>query len=157
MLMLAALAITATVVFVCNQNGGGIFLLLGASDRKHADALAVALQFFQVQKGTYVVVGANQYATISSPSLYVSPLICSNYNHLVQCNWNACISMIKCSREAGEQPDPMARRDSALDDGKEAKLDLSKGMYNAGDHMKFGFTTAFMGTMLAWSILQYGD
>jgi len=48
------------------------------------------------------------------------------------------------------------RGDSALDDGKEAKLDLSKGMYDAGDHMKFGFTLAFTGTMLSWSVLEYG-
>ncbi|XP_006656489.1 endoglucanase 18 [Oryza brachyantha] len=49
------------------------------------------------------------------------------------------------------------RGDSALDDGKEAGLDLSKGMYDAGDHMKFGFPMAFTATMLSWSILEYGD
>ncbi|XP_047975849.1 endoglucanase 10-like [Salvia hispanica] len=49
------------------------------------------------------------------------------------------------------------RGDSALDDGSEAKLDLSKGMYDAGDHMKFGFPMAFTATVLSWSILEYGD
>lgn len=49
------------------------------------------------------------------------------------------------------------RGDSALDDGKDAGLDLSKGMYDAGDHMKFGFTMAFTGTMLSWSVLEYGE
>ncbi|KAJ3692776.1 hypothetical protein LUZ60_011871 [Juncus effusus] len=49
------------------------------------------------------------------------------------------------------------RGDSALSDGKEAGLDLSKGMYDAGDHMKFGFPMAFTATVLAWSILEYGD
>jgi hypothetical protein len=49
------------------------------------------------------------------------------------------------------------RGDSALRDGEDAKLDLSKGMYDAGDHMKFGFTLAFTGTMLSWSVLEYGD
>ena len=49
------------------------------------------------------------------------------------------------------------RGDSALRDGEEAKLDLSKGMYDAGDHVKFGFTLAFTGTMLSWSVLEYGD
>ncbi|KAK2971465.1 hypothetical protein RJ640_020871 [Escallonia rubra] len=49
------------------------------------------------------------------------------------------------------------RGNSALDDGKGAKLDLSKGMYDAGDHMKFGFPMAFTATVLAWSILEYGD
>lgn len=49
------------------------------------------------------------------------------------------------------------RGDSALNDGKDAGLDLSKGMYDAGDHMKFGFPMAFTATVLAWSILEYGD
>ncbi|XP_077231347.1 endoglucanase 24-like [Tasmannia lanceolata] len=49
------------------------------------------------------------------------------------------------------------RGDSALDDGSEKKLDLSKGMYDAGDHIKFGFPMAFTATVLSWSILEYGD
>lgn len=36
-------------------------------------------------------------------------------------------------------------------------MDLSKGMYDAGDHMKFGFPMAFTATILSWSILEYGD
>lgn len=49
------------------------------------------------------------------------------------------------------------RGDSALDDGSEASLDLSKGMYDAGDHMKFGFPMAYTATVLSWAILEYGD
>ncbi|KAL8459136.1 hypothetical protein ACS0TY_036561 [Phlomoides rotata] len=49
------------------------------------------------------------------------------------------------------------RGDSAVDDGSEAKLDLSKGMYDAGDHMKFGFPMAYTATVLSWAILEYGD
>lgn len=49
------------------------------------------------------------------------------------------------------------RGDSALQDGSEAKLDLSKGMYDAGDHIKFGFPLAFTATVLSWTILEYGD
>ncbi|XP_047957550.1 endoglucanase 2-like [Salvia hispanica] len=48
------------------------------------------------------------------------------------------------------------RGDSALKDGSEAKLDLSKGMYDAGDNMKFGFPMAFTATVLSWAILEYG-
>lgn len=44
-----------------------------------------------------------------------------------------------------------------MKDGSEAKLDLSKGMYDAGDHMKFGFPMAFTATVLSWAILEYGD
>ncbi|TKY55887.1 Endoglucanase 2 [Spatholobus suberectus] len=49
------------------------------------------------------------------------------------------------------------RGDSGLRDGSEADLDLSKGMYDAGDHMKFGFPMAFTATVLSWAILEYGD
>ncbi|XP_039138440.1 LOW QUALITY PROTEIN: endoglucanase 24 [Dioscorea cayenensis subsp. rotundata] len=49
------------------------------------------------------------------------------------------------------------RGDSALKDGSDAGLDLSKGMYDAGDHMKFGFPMAFTATVLSWAILEYGD
>ncbi|KAF8387731.1 hypothetical protein HHK36_026385 [Tetracentron sinense] len=49
------------------------------------------------------------------------------------------------------------RGDSALQDGSEEDLDLSKGMYDAGDHIKFGFPMAFTATVLSWAILEYGD
>ncbi|CAF1912573.1 endoglucanase 10-like [Brassica napus] len=49
------------------------------------------------------------------------------------------------------------RGDSGLKDGSEANLDLSKGLYDAGDHIKFGFPMAFTATVLSWSILEYGD
>ncbi|XP_057794804.1 endoglucanase 2-like [Salvia miltiorrhiza] len=48
------------------------------------------------------------------------------------------------------------RGDSALKDGSEAKLNLSMGMYDAGDHIKFGFPMAFTATVLSWAILEYG-
>ncbi|OMO84647.1 Glycoside hydrolase, family 9 [Corchorus olitorius] len=49
------------------------------------------------------------------------------------------------------------RGDSGLEDGSEANLDLSKGMYDAGDSMKFGFPMAFTATIMSWAILEYGD
>ncbi|XP_058780791.1 endoglucanase 10-like [Vicia villosa] len=49
------------------------------------------------------------------------------------------------------------RGDSALKDGKQAKIDLSKGMFDAGDNMKFGFPMAFTASVLSWAILEYGD
>lgn len=49
------------------------------------------------------------------------------------------------------------RGDSGLKDGSDANLDLSKGLYDAGDHIKFGFPMAFTATVLSWSILEYGD
>ncbi|XP_044510222.1 endoglucanase 10-like [Mangifera indica] len=82
----------------------------GAVEKKYAEALQTAMQFFDVQKS-----GKLENNKIS---------------------W---------------------RGDSALNDGSEARLDLSKGMYDAGDHMKFGFPMAFTATVLSWTILEYGD
>ncbi|MFG3101377.1 glycoside hydrolase family 9 protein [Streptomyces sp. NPDC048182] len=42
------------------------------------------------------------------------------------------------------------RGDSALDDGKDAGLDLTGGWYDAGDHVKFGLPMAYSATVLAW-------
>lgn len=36
-------------------------------------------------------------------------------------------------------------------------MDLSKGMYDAGDLIKFGFPMAFTATVLSWAILEYGE
>ncbi|KAF7110150.1 hypothetical protein CFC21_110301, partial [Triticum aestivum] len=111
-LLLVALGITAAVVFLRNRNGGGgggDRPVPGSVDHKYAEALAVALQFFQVQKSGKLVKN--------------------------QIPW---------------------RGDSAVDDGQEAGLDLSRGMYDAGDHIKFGFPLAFTATMLSWSVLEYG-
>ncbi|MBA0787933.1 hypothetical protein Gotri_025107 [Gossypium trilobum] len=82
----------------------------GAIDKKYADALKIAMQFFDIQKSGELV------------------------NNKI--SW---------------------RGDSGLKDGNEANLDLSKGMYDAGDHMKFGFPMAFTATVLSWAILEYGD
>ncbi|XVF63711.1 hypothetical protein PTKIN_Ptkin09bG0108100 [Pterospermum kingtungense] len=82
----------------------------GAIDKKYADALKIAMQFFDVQKSGKLVDN--------------------------KISW---------------------RGDSGLKDGSEAKLDLSKGMYDAGDNMKFGFPMAFTATVLSWAILEYGD
>ncbi|KAF5739349.1 EG isoform 3 [Tripterygium wilfordii] len=82
----------------------------GAIDEKYADALKIAMKFFDVQKSGKLV------------------------NNEI--SW---------------------RGDSGLKDGSEAKLDLSMGMYDAGDHMKFGFPMAFTATVLSWAILEYGD
>ncbi|KAK3231776.1 hypothetical protein Dsin_003657 [Dipteronia sinensis] len=49
------------------------------------------------------------------------------------------------------------RGNSALKDGSEVDVDLSKGLYDAGDHVKFGFPMAFTATILAWTILEYGE
>lgn len=47
------------------------------------------------------------------------------------------------------------RGDSALDDGKEAGVDLVGGYYDAGDNVKYGFPMAFTVTTLAWAAYFY--
>jgi endoglucanase len=37
------------------------------------------------------------------------------------------------------------------------QVDLVGGYYDAGDNIKFGFPMAFTITMLAWSVLEFGD
>ncbi|XP_073011433.1 endoglucanase 23-like [Typha latifolia] len=49
------------------------------------------------------------------------------------------------------------RRDSAVSDGSTAGVDLEGGYYDAGDNVKFGFPMAFTTTMLAWSVIEFGD
>ncbi|KAG6500908.1 hypothetical protein ZIOFF_040770 [Zingiber officinale] len=49
------------------------------------------------------------------------------------------------------------RKDSALRDGQEAGVDLTGGYYDAGDNVKYSFPMAFTATLLAWSIIEFGD
>lgn len=49
------------------------------------------------------------------------------------------------------------RGDSALTDGADKGIDLSGGLFDAGDHLKFAFTMGFTVTTLAWSLLEFPD
>ncbi|ONK64537.1 uncharacterized protein A4U43_C07F27130 [Asparagus officinalis] len=49
------------------------------------------------------------------------------------------------------------RGDSGLSDGSSYNVDLSGGYYDAGDNVKFGLPMAFTTTMLAWSIIEFGE
>ncbi|KAI5314040.1 hypothetical protein L3X38_043216 [Prunus dulcis] len=49
------------------------------------------------------------------------------------------------------------RANSALSDGWTYNTDLTGGYYDAGDNVKFGFPMAFTTTMLAWSVIEFGD
>lgn len=51
----------------------------------------------------------------------------------------------------------MWRGDSVLRDGCDIGVDLSKGWFDAGDHVKYTFPAAFTTTMLVWSIIDYPD
>ena len=49
------------------------------------------------------------------------------------------------------------RVDSTLNDGKDVGRDLSKGYFDAGDHVKYGLPMASTMTMLAWGVPEFGD
>ncbi|KAJ4963356.1 hypothetical protein NE237_023295 [Protea cynaroides] len=49
------------------------------------------------------------------------------------------------------------RGHSGLSDGSATGVDLTGGYYDAGDNIKFGFPMAFTTTMLAWSVIEFGD
>lgn len=63
-------------------------------------------------------------------------------------------------QRSGYLPDDqrMKWRDhSGLSDGWHFNVDLTGGYYDAGDNVKFGFPMAFTATMLAWSVIEFGD
>nr|XP_027187103.1 endoglucanase 8-like [Cicer arietinum] len=49
------------------------------------------------------------------------------------------------------------RKDSALHDGSDIQINMVGGYYDAGDNVKFHFPMAFTTTMLAWSVIEFGD
>ncbi|CAN6909068.1 unnamed protein product [Brassica oleracea] len=109
--IIVVIAVVLAVVFTIRHRANHFDdIAPGSTDKKYADALKIAMQFFNIQKSGKLE------------------------NNKIP--W---------------------RGDSGLKDGSEASLDLSKGLYDAGDHMKFGFPMAFTATLLSWSILEYGD
>ena len=60
-------------------------------------------------------------------------------------------------QRSGALPDEVRcnwRGDSGLEDGKSVGLDLTGGLYDAGDNMKFNLPMAYTGAMLAWSVYE---
>lgn len=49
------------------------------------------------------------------------------------------------------------RANSCVNDGADVGTDLSKGWYDAGDHVKFNFPMAWSVTVLAWGALEYPE
>ena len=49
------------------------------------------------------------------------------------------------------------RGDSCLFDGRDVNLDLTGGLFNAGDHVKLNSTMSFTAGMLAWSAIEYRE
>lgn len=49
------------------------------------------------------------------------------------------------------------RGDSGMNDGADAGLDLTGGLYDAGDNVKFNLPMAYTATMLSWSVYEDKD
>lgn len=49
------------------------------------------------------------------------------------------------------------RGDSGLNDGADVNLDLTGGLYDAGDNVKFNLPMAYTSAMLAWSVYETKD
>lgn len=49
------------------------------------------------------------------------------------------------------------RANSGLSDGWMYNTDLVGGYYDAGDNVKFGFPMAFTTSLLAWSVVEFGE
>lgn len=61
-------------------------------------------------------------------------------------------------QRSGDLPEKVRcnwRGDSGLDDGKDAGIDLTGGLYDAGDHVKFNLPMAYTASMLSWSVYEY--
>jgi hypothetical protein len=158
--LVAALVATAAMFAIMKRKSGGRHLKPlpvpgppGAIDSKYGDALGVALQFFQVQKCEYPCLTRTCIAFCNSALLSFKLTSIRCFLSRIVTNHFCCF----CAAGKLKNNKIPWRGDSALDDGKQAGLDLSKGMYDAGDHIKFSFPMAFTATVLSWSMLEYGD
>ena len=60
-------------------------------------------------------------------------------------------------QRSGKLPDKVRcnwRGDSGLNDGKDNRLDLTGGWYDAGDNVKFNLPMSYTSSMLGWSIIE---
>ena len=63
-------------------------------------------------------------------------------------------------QRSGDLPDKTRcnwRGDSALNDGADNGVDLTGGLYDAGDHVKFNLPMAYTASILSWSIYENKD
>ena len=63
-------------------------------------------------------------------------------------------------QRSGDLPDKTRcnwRGDSALTDGSDVGIDLTGGLYDAGDHVKFNLPMAYTASVLAWSYYENKD
>ncbi len=65
------------------------------------------------------------------------------------------LKFYEAQRAAGPFPTVTWRKPAALDDGQDVGRDLSKGWFDAGDHVKFNLPMSYSATMLNWAMLEF--
>lgn len=63
-------------------------------------------------------------------------------------------------QRSGDLPEQVRcnwRGDSCLTDGSDVGVDLTGGLYDAGDHVKFNLPMAYAASMLGWSVYEFED
>ncbi|KAL2645221.1 hypothetical protein R1flu_012808 [Riccia fluitans] len=89
------------------------------------------------------------------PGFAPTPIVSNNYSFGNALELSLTFLNIQKSGKLPADNPITWRGDSALDDGSDAGIDLSGGLYDAGDHIKFGLPMAFTATVLSWSVLEY--
>jgi hypothetical protein len=67
------------------------------------------------------------------------------------------LQFYEAQRGPGPFPRVTWRKPAVQDDGKDVGRDLSKGWFDAGDHVKFNLPMSYSATMLAWSMLEFPE
>ncbi|CAI5513230.1 unnamed protein product [Closterium sp. Naga37s-1] len=115
--------------------------------------LAVALPFSSFPQRSWAAKPPDP-AAVAAPVEEAAAAARLNYSEALE----KCIFFFQLQR-SGRLPRsqlPTWRGDSGLTDGKAEGVDLTRGYYDSGDNVKFGFPLAFTVTALAWSVVEYG-
>ncbi|CAI5950928.1 unnamed protein product [Closterium sp. NIES-64] len=115
--------------------------------------LAVALPFSSFPQRSWAAKPPDP-AAVAAPVEAAAAAARLNYSEALE----KCIFFFQLQR-SGRLPRsqlPTWRGDSGLTDGKAEGVDLTRGYYDSGDNVKFGFPLAFTVTALAWSVVEYG-
>ncbi|CAI7745750.1 unnamed protein product [Closterium sp. NIES-54] len=114
--------------------------------------LAVALPFSSIPQRSWAAKPPDPAAVAAPVEAAAAARL--NYSEALE----KCIFFFQLQR-SGRLPRsqlPTWRGDSGLTDGKAEGVDLTRGYYDSGDNVKFGFPLAFTVTALAWSVVEYG-
>ncbi len=126
-----------TTVLQASESSGGTAPSETSSENKYGTGILDTGNLSEKGSGYEGIKGTGKYnygEALQKSILFYELQRSGDLPEKVRCNW---------------------RGDSALDDGKDAGLDLTGGLYDAGDHVKFNLPMAYTASMLAWSVYEY--